>query len=56
MTRRPGRNDFYRLKYGKTESLTLLETLYCDPTAPHLPRKRQKWLDYLSENCAEGGT
>ena len=54
-TRRPGRNDFYRLKYGKNESLRLLEALYSDPAAPHLARKRKKWLDYLSENCAEGG-
>ena len=54
--RRPPRNDFFRLKYGKRESLVLLAALYADPDVPCLRRKKAKWLGYLERNCAEGGT
>lgn len=56
---REGRKDFYRLKYGKIESLQLLAALYADPTWPALDRKREKWLRYEATtglNCAEGGS
>ncbi len=54
--RRPPRNDFFRLKYGKRESLALLPALYADHDVPCLERKKSKWLGYLERNCAEGGT
>jgi hypothetical protein len=56
ITRRPHRHEFYRLKYGKRESLTLLAALYADDDAPCLQRKKDKWLAYLGRSCAEGGT
>jgi hypothetical protein len=43
---RVDRKDFYRLKYGKTESLVLLAALYADPASPALERKREKWMRY----------
>jgi hypothetical protein len=54
--RRPPRNDFFRLKYGKRESLVLLAKVYADLEVPCLQRKKSKWLGYLERNCAEGGT
>ena len=55
LRRKSGKNDFYRLKYGNIASLKLLRILYADPHAPHLARKKRKWLAYLDGNSAEGG-
>jgi len=44
---RKGRHDFYRLKFGKSDSLVLLTTLYRDPAWPALQRKRRKWTRYI---------
>ena len=54
--RRPPLNDFFRLKYGKRESLVLLAALYADRDVPCLQRKKDKWLGFLERNCAEGGS
>ena len=43
---RKGRRDFYRLKFGKRDSLALLPILYRDATWPSLQRKRRKWTTY----------
>jgi hypothetical protein len=43
---RPGRHPSHRLAYGKRDSITLLDWLYVDPTAPSLRRKREIWNDY----------
>jgi len=52
---RKKRHDLFRLKYGKRESIVLLQLLYSDPNAPCLNRKRQRWIDYAARNvCAEG--
>jgi len=45
-THRSHRNPFFRLKYGKRESIMLLSTLYSDPDAPRLERKWKKWDAY----------
>lgn len=52
---RAGRHDYYSLKYGNRDSLVLLSALYADARAPCLARKRQKWLDFVRRNRAEGG-
>jgi len=44
---RKGRHDFYRLKFGKGDSLALLPMLYRDPGWPALQRKRRKWTSYI---------
>lgn len=55
VTRRPLRNEFFRLRYGKRDSLVLLAALYADHDVPCLQRKKEKWLGFLKRNCAEGG-
>lgn len=55
VSRRPGRHDYYTLKYGNRDSLVLLAALYRDPAAPCLGRKREKWRHFVGRNCAEGG-
>ena len=53
---RPNRHPFYRLRFGKADSLALLGALYADPTWPALARKRDIWHRYVNEGrCAEGG-
>jgi len=44
---RKGRHDFYRLKFGKDDSLALLPMPYRDPGWPALQRKRRKWTSYI---------
>lgn len=48
---REGRHPFYTLKYGNRASLRLLPTLYGDPAAPCLLRKRAIWLDYATRHA-----
>lgn len=48
---RTGRHPFYTLKYGNRASLRLLPTLYGDPAAPCLLRKRAIWLDYATRHA-----
>ena len=55
VTQRAGRHDYFTLKYGNRGSLVLLQALYADASAPCLARKRQKWIDYVARNRAEGG-
>lgn len=50
-----GRHEFFKLKYGKHESIRLLSKLYEDEAAPRLERKWAKWMAYRRRNCAEGG-
>ncbi|MEK7861997.1 MAG: hypothetical protein AAB295_01880, partial [Chloroflexota bacterium] len=56
-TSRPDRKPFYRLRFGKRDSLVLLRQLYADPRWPALERKRAKWIGYESGMArgAEGG-
>ncbi len=54
---RPGRHDFFTLKYGNRDSNTLLQHLYADPSAPKLERKFAVWAAYRARpRSAEGGT
>jgi hypothetical protein len=53
--RRKKKRDLFRLKYGKRESVILLEKLYEDPDAPRLDRKWCRWNDYLLRNRGAGG-
>jgi hypothetical protein len=48
---RKGRHDFFRLKFGKGDSLVLLPVLYGDPAWPALQRKRRIWTRYLDSPC-----
>jgi hypothetical protein len=43
---RPGRNDLFRLKYGKHDSIALLRSLYPNGDVPMLKRKWQIWTDF----------
>ncbi len=55
-TEREGRHPFYRLRFGKRDSIVLLESLYADAASPALARKRNIWISYRdSYVCAEGG-
>ncbi|HEY8807094.1 MAG TPA: hypothetical protein VIN70_05870, partial [Candidatus Limnocylindria bacterium] len=49
---RPDRQPSHRLAFGKHDSITLLEWLYSDPTAPCLLRKRAIWSDYVRRASA----
>ena len=40
------RRDFFRLRFGKRDSVRLLAELYADPSAPRLHRKFSIWVDY----------
>ncbi len=56
-----GRHDFYRLKFGKRDSITLLRAIYPNANVPKLERKWKIWDDYarrnnLGSNGAAGGT
>lgn len=53
-TERKGRHTFYRLRFGNADSMTLLSALYREEGAPHLARKKEKWLRFLGRS-AEGG-
>ena len=46
--RRPveGRHDFFRLAYGKHDSITLLSAMYPSSDVPKLERKWRIWQDY----------
>lgn len=50
---RPPRHEFYKLRYGKAASLTLLGLLYADADSPRLIRKWQTWHDYVRRHSAE---
>jgi hypothetical protein len=54
--KRDGRQDFYKLKYGKRSAVELLTQFYLDPGSPRLIRKWQIWDEYVARICAEGGT
>lgn len=43
---RPGGALLFVLRYSKHESITLLEKLYEDPTAPRLERKWLQWVEF----------
>ena len=43
---RPPRHEFYRLKYGKHDSIKLLSVLYPSLDVPKLERKWRIWDDY----------
>ena len=47
---RPDRRPIHRLAYGKRDSMTLLQWLYVDPTAPCLFRKRSIWYEYAGRH------
>lgn len=51
---REGRHTCYRLRFANADSMTLLTILYGAEGAPHLARKKAKWLRYLGRS-AEGG-
>ena len=51
---RAGRHTCYRLRFGNGDSLKLRGVLYRDDAAPHLARKKEKWLRFLGRS-AEGG-
>lgn len=61
MKPRPGRHDFFRLKYGKAASIVLLRALYPSDDVPKLERKWAIWASYAKRNgvamssSAEGG-
>lgn len=44
--RREGRRDFFRLKFGKRDSIELLSAMYPDPSVPKLERKWKVWAGY----------
>lgn len=46
LMRRPGRNDFFRLKYGNRDSIVLLGLLYPHDHVPKLDRKWVVWRGY----------
>lgn len=62
--RRPPRterhHEFFRLKFGKRESIRLLERMYPTDDVPKLERKWRIWADYsrrnLDDSGAAGGT
>lgn len=43
---RPGRHDFFQLKYGKRDSIKLLRALYPNDSVPRLTRKWSIWSTY----------
>jgi len=43
-------NPMWALVFGKTESAKLLGSLYRDPSAPCLERKRAIWMDYVERH------
>jgi hypothetical protein len=45
-TDHPNRHPFYRLRFGKADSMVLLDLLYGDPASPALLRKRSLWIGY----------
>ena len=45
-TERADRYAFYRLRFGKKDSMVLLGSLYADPASPALVRKRSIWIEY----------
>ena len=47
---REGRHPFFKLKFGKRDSIVLLSTLYADRSAPRLERKYRKWVAYVERN------
>jgi hypothetical protein len=47
---KPGCNDFFRLKYGKRESVALLRAIYPSADVPKLERKWKVWDDYARRN------
>jgi hypothetical protein len=57
VTKRAGRHNFYKLKYGKSAAEALLTAFYADAGAPRLVRKWQIWDGYVTRNlCADGGS
>jgi len=40
------RHEFYRLKFGKRDSMTILRAMYPHPNVPMLERKWAIWIDY----------
>ena len=56
-TKREGRHDFFKLKYGKAATVALLKAFYADPSAPRLLRKWQLWDAYVTRSIsADGGS
>jgi hypothetical protein len=47
---RPPRHEFFRIKYGKRDSIALLNALYPSADVPKLDRKWAIWLDYARRN------
>jgi hypothetical protein len=52
---RKKKRDLFRLKYGKRESMILLQLLYADASAPCLERKKTIWTDYTLRAFGAGG-
>jgi intein/homing endonuclease len=50
LARRPDRHDFFRLKFGNRESITLLRVLYASADVPRLERKWKVWDDYATRH------
>lgn len=53
------RKEFFRLKFGNHDSVTLLRAMYPNADVPKLERKWRIWHEYKSRkgltDCAEGG-
>ncbi len=47
---RPPRHEFYRLKYGKRDSIKLLRSIYPRPGVPKLERKWEIWRGYADRH------
>lgn len=47
---RPPSREFYRLKFGKRDSIVLLQAMYPTPDVPKLERKWKIWDEYRRRN------
>ena len=54
-THRPPRNEFYRLKYGKRDSLVLLAVLYADVNVPACNGRKTSGWDFWRGTVPKGG-
>jgi len=50
VARRPGRNDFFDLRFGNAASVVLLRAIYPTPDVPRLGRKFDIWARYTARH------